>query len=73
MTDDERDELDHRVKMKELDRRMAARRAARESGALPNDPASEAADAAQEALGYGFIDKVITGAIQVPEGAGTRS
>ena len=28
---------------------------------------------AQEALDYGFIDKVITGAVQVPEGAGTRS
>jgi ATP-dependent Clp protease protease subunit len=28
---------------------------------------------AQEALDYGFIDKVITGARQVPEGAGTRS
>src|SRR6201985_3004509 len=28
---------------------------------------------AQEAQDYGFIDKVITGAIQVPEGAGTRS
>jgi ATP-dependent Clp protease protease subunit len=28
---------------------------------------------AQEARDYGFIDKVITGAIQVPEGAGTRS
>ncbi len=29
--------------------------------------------AAEEAKEYGFIDKVITGAIQVPEGAGTRS
>ena len=28
---------------------------------------------AQEAKDYGFIDKVITGAVQVPEGAGTRS
>jgi ATP-dependent Clp protease protease subunit len=28
---------------------------------------------AQEALDYGFIDKVITGATQVPAGAGTRS
>jgi ATP-dependent Clp protease protease subunit len=28
---------------------------------------------AQEALDYGFIDKVVTGARQVPEGAGTRS
>jgi ATP-dependent Clp protease protease subunit len=28
---------------------------------------------AAEAQDYGFIDKVITGAIQVPEGAGTRS
>jgi ATP-dependent Clp protease, protease subunit len=28
---------------------------------------------AQEALDYGFIDKVITGATQVPEGAGTRT
>jgi ATP-dependent Clp protease protease subunit len=28
---------------------------------------------AQEACDYGFIDKVITGATQVPEGAGTRS
>jgi ATP-dependent Clp protease protease subunit len=28
---------------------------------------------AEEAKDYGFIDKVITGAIQVPEGAGTRS
>jgi ATP-dependent Clp protease, protease subunit len=28
---------------------------------------------AQEARDYGFIDKVITGATQVPEGAGTRS
>jgi len=28
---------------------------------------------AEEARDYGFIDKVITGAIQVPEGAGTRS
>jgi ATP-dependent Clp protease protease subunit len=28
---------------------------------------------AREALDYGFIDKVITGAVQVPEGAGTRS
>jgi ATP-dependent Clp protease protease subunit len=26
---------------------------------------------AEEAKGYGFIDKVITGATQVPEGAGT--
>jgi ATP-dependent Clp protease protease subunit len=26
---------------------------------------------AQEALGYGFIDRVITGATQVPDGAGT--
>jgi ATP-dependent Clp protease, protease subunit len=29
--------------------------------------------AAAEAKEYGFIDKVITGAIQVPEGAGTRA
>ena len=28
---------------------------------------------AEEARDYGFIDKVITGAMQVPEGAGTRS
>ena len=28
---------------------------------------------AEEAKDYGFIDKVITGAMQVPEGAGTRS
>jgi ATP-dependent Clp protease, protease subunit len=28
---------------------------------------------AQEALDYGFIDKVVTGARQVPEGAGTRN
>jgi ATP-dependent Clp protease, protease subunit len=28
---------------------------------------------AQEAMDYGFIDKVITGARQVPEGAGTRT
>jgi ATP-dependent Clp protease protease subunit len=28
---------------------------------------------AQEAKDYGFIDKVVTGARQVPEGAGTRS
>jgi len=28
---------------------------------------------AEEAKDYGFIDKVITGALQVPEGAGTRS
>ena len=28
---------------------------------------------AEEAKDYGFIDKVITGATQVPEGAGTRS
>jgi ATP-dependent Clp protease protease subunit len=28
---------------------------------------------AQEALDYGFIDKVITGATQVPAGAGTRN
>src|SRR5690606_41692142 len=28
---------------------------------------------AEEARDYGFIDKVITGAAQVPEGAGTRS
>src|SRR5690606_34370115 len=28
---------------------------------------------AQEALAYGFIDKVITGAAQVPKGAGTRA
>jgi ATP-dependent Clp protease, protease subunit len=28
---------------------------------------------AQEALDYGFIDKVITGAAQVPAGAGTRN
>jgi ATP-dependent Clp protease protease subunit len=28
---------------------------------------------AQEAMDYGFIDKVVTGARQVPEGAGTRS
>jgi ATP-dependent Clp protease protease subunit len=28
---------------------------------------------AQEALDYGFIDKVISGARQVPEGAGTRN
>ncbi|GGM18303.1 MULTISPECIES: ATP-dependent Clp protease proteolytic subunit [Micromonospora] len=28
---------------------------------------------AQEAMDYGFIDKVITGATQVPEGAGTLS
>jgi ATP-dependent Clp protease, protease subunit len=28
---------------------------------------------AQEAKDYGFIDKVITGATQVPEGAGTRN
>jgi ATP-dependent Clp protease protease subunit len=28
---------------------------------------------AAEAKDYGFIDKVITGAVQVPEGAGTRS
>jgi ATP-dependent Clp protease protease subunit len=28
---------------------------------------------AAAALDYGFIDKVITGAVQVPEGAGTRS
>jgi ATP-dependent Clp protease protease subunit len=28
---------------------------------------------AQEALDYGFIDHVVTGARQVPEGAGTRS
>jgi len=28
---------------------------------------------AQEALDYGFIDKVITGAAQVPTGAGTRN
>ena len=28
---------------------------------------------AQEAMDYGFIDKVITGAAQVPEGAGTLS
>ncbi|HEU0239321.1 MAG TPA: ATP-dependent Clp protease proteolytic subunit [Micromonosporaceae bacterium] len=28
---------------------------------------------AEEARDYGFIDKVITGALQVPEGAGTRS
>jgi ATP-dependent Clp protease, protease subunit len=28
---------------------------------------------AEEAMDYGFIDKVITGARQVPEGAGTRS
>src|SRR6478672_12796575 len=28
---------------------------------------------AQEAQDYGFIDKVITGATQVPEGAGTRA
>ncbi|GAA1777374.1 ATP-dependent Clp protease proteolytic subunit [Luedemannella helvata] len=28
---------------------------------------------AEEARDYGFIDKVITGATQVPEGAGTRS
>ena len=27
---------------------------------------------AEEAKDYGFIDKVITGATQVPEGAGTR-
>jgi len=27
---------------------------------------------AQEAMDYGFIDKVVTGARQVPEGAGTR-
>ena len=29
--------------------------------------------AAEEAREYGFIDKVITGAVQVPEGAGTRA
>jgi ATP-dependent Clp protease, protease subunit len=29
--------------------------------------------AAAEAKEYGFIDKVITGAVQVPEGAGTRA
>jgi ATP-dependent Clp protease protease subunit len=28
---------------------------------------------AEEARDYGFIDKVITGAVQVPEGAGTRA
>jgi len=28
---------------------------------------------AEEALAYGFIDKVITGAAQVPKGAGTRA
>ena len=28
---------------------------------------------AQEAMDYGFIDKVVTGARQVPEGAGTRN
>jgi len=28
---------------------------------------------AEEAKDYGFIDKVITGAAQVPEGAGTRT
>jgi len=28
---------------------------------------------AQEAMDYGFIDKVVTGARQVPEGAGTRT
>lgn len=28
---------------------------------------------AQEAMDYGFIDRVITGAAQVPEGAGTRN
>jgi len=28
---------------------------------------------AQEALDYGFIDKVVTGARQVPDGAGTRN
>jgi len=28
---------------------------------------------AQEALDYGFIDKVVTGAVQVPDGAGTRN
>ncbi|HEX6497411.1 MAG TPA: ATP-dependent Clp protease proteolytic subunit [Micromonosporaceae bacterium] len=28
---------------------------------------------AEEAREYGFIDKVITGAVQVPEGAGTRN
>jgi ATP-dependent Clp protease protease subunit len=28
---------------------------------------------AEEARDYGFIDKVITGARQAPEGAGTRS
>jgi ATP-dependent Clp protease protease subunit len=28
--------------------------------------------AAEEAKDYGFIDKVITGASQVPAGAGTR-
>ncbi|HLL66617.1 MAG TPA: ATP-dependent Clp protease proteolytic subunit [Micromonosporaceae bacterium] len=28
---------------------------------------------AEEAKDYGFIDKVITGAVQAPEGAGTRS
>jgi ATP-dependent Clp protease, protease subunit len=28
---------------------------------------------AQEAVDYGFIDKVVTGARQVPDGAGTRS
>lgn len=28
---------------------------------------------AQEALDYGFIDKVITGAAQIPSGAGTRN
>ncbi|WBB66869.1 ATP-dependent Clp protease proteolytic subunit [Micromonospora sp. WMMD812] len=58
-------------------KRMFQERVAHHTG---QDPAQIEADSdrdrwftAQEAVDYGFIDKVITGATQVPEGAGTLS